>query len=228
MANSKPNILWICTDEQRFDTLGCYGNPYVMTPNIDQLAQKGTLVEHAFVQCPVCTPSRSSFLTGRYPRTTKNRQNGHKIDLGEVLIPKILRENGYYTGLIGKLHLSPCDPEVSPFGEPRIDDGYVEFHWSNSPNPKCMNNEYSRWLWGKGKTFHTEPFGNSKYVLKGMPSEYHHTKWAADTAIDFIEAAARQNKPWLLSLNPMDPHFPLDPPFEVLERYLNFINPLGG
>lgn len=223
MTNSKPNILWICTDEQRFDTLGCYGNPYVLTTNIDQLAKKGTVVEHAFVQCPVCTPSRSSFLTGRYPRTTRNRQNGQSLSESEVLFPKILREHGYYTGLIGKLHLSPCEPEVSPFGEPRIDDGYVEFHWSNSPNPKWMNNEYNRWLARKGQTFHTEPYRDSKYVLKGMPAESHQTHWEAETAIHFIKAAEKYDRPWMLSLNPMDPHFPFDPPLEYLERYLDFI-----
>ena len=76
---NKPNILWICTDQQRFDTLGCYGNPYVHTPNLDRLAEQSILFEYAFSQSPVCTPSRSSFLTGRYPRTTRCRQNGQSI-----------------------------------------------------------------------------------------------------------------------------------------------------
>ena len=73
MANL-PNILWICSDQQRFDSLGCYGNPFVETPNLDRLAQEGILFEHAYSQSPVCTPSRASFLTGRYPRTTRCRQ----------------------------------------------------------------------------------------------------------------------------------------------------------
>ncbi|HEX29999.1 TPA: sulfatase, partial [Candidatus Poribacteria bacterium] len=69
----KPNILWICSDQQRFDTLGCYGNPFVHTPNLDRLAKGGVLFEFCFSQSPVCTPSRASFLTGRYPRTTRAR-----------------------------------------------------------------------------------------------------------------------------------------------------------
>ena len=52
----RPNILWICTDQQRFDTLGCYGNPRVRTPRIDGLAASGVLFEHAFCQNPLCTP----------------------------------------------------------------------------------------------------------------------------------------------------------------------------
>ena len=60
MYENPPNILWICSDQQRFDTLGCYGNPYVRTPNLDKLAQEGVLFEHAYSQSPVCTPSRAS------------------------------------------------------------------------------------------------------------------------------------------------------------------------
>ncbi|HET6428481.1 MAG TPA: sulfatase-like hydrolase/transferase, partial [Phycisphaerae bacterium] len=65
----QPNILWICSDQQRFDTLGCYGNPFVRTPNVDRLAAEGVLFEHCYSQSPICTPSRAGFLTGRYPRT---------------------------------------------------------------------------------------------------------------------------------------------------------------
>lgn len=72
----RPNILWICTDQQRWNTLGCYGNLYVHTPSLDQLAHHDVVFEHCFCQSPVCTPSRVSFLTGRYPRTTRCRQNG--------------------------------------------------------------------------------------------------------------------------------------------------------
>ena len=84
MSEKQPNILWICTDQQRWDTLGCYGNPFVHTPNIDALAAGGVLFERCFSQSPVCTPSRASFLTGRYPRTTRCRQNGQEIPEDEV------------------------------------------------------------------------------------------------------------------------------------------------
>src|SRR3546814_2777055 len=79
-AGPKPNILWVCTDQQRWDTLGCYGNDHVETPHLDRLAKQGVLFERAFCQSPVCTPSRASFLTGRYPRTTRCRQNGQRSE----------------------------------------------------------------------------------------------------------------------------------------------------
>ena len=126
----RPNILWICTDQQRLDTLGVYGNPYVKTPNIDRLTQSGVLFENCFGQSPVCTTSRASFLTGRYPRTTSTRQNGQSIPPDEVLVTKLLAEAGYRCGLSGKLHLSACNPKVSLATERRIDDGYETFYWS--------------------------------------------------------------------------------------------------
>ncbi|MGY8713096.1 MAG: sulfatase-like hydrolase/transferase [Verrucomicrobiia bacterium] len=77
--SSPPNILWICTDQQRFDTIRALGNEYAQTPHLDELIEQGTAFNHAYCQSPVCAPSRASFLTGRYPRTTRCRQNGQSI-----------------------------------------------------------------------------------------------------------------------------------------------------
>ncbi len=111
---NRPNILWICTDQQRYDTLGCYGNAFVKTPFLDRLAAEGVLFEYCYSQSPVCTPSRAAFLTGRYPRTTRCRQNGQSIPTDEVLITRLLAEDGYICGLSGKLHLSVCHPSACP------------------------------------------------------------------------------------------------------------------
>ena len=103
----RPNILWISTDQQRYDTLGCYGNDLIHTPNIDRLAENGVLFENAFCQSPICSPSRASFLTGRYPRTTRCRQNGQTIPADERMVTKLLKDRaGYICGLSGKLHTS--------------------------------------------------------------------------------------------------------------------------
>jgi len=111
-----PNILWITTDQQRWDTLGCLGNPHVRTPHLDRLAGGGALFPLAFCQSPVCTPSRASFLTGRYPRTTRCRQNGQDIPADEILVTRLLRDAGWRCGLAGKLHLSACDPNYITAG----------------------------------------------------------------------------------------------------------------
>ena len=106
---TRPNIVWICSDQQRFDTINSLGNKYINTPNLDRLVKEGIAFTNTYCQCPVCTPSRASFLTGRYPVTNKVRQNGQKIPENELLITKILSKNGYECALSGKLHISPCD-----------------------------------------------------------------------------------------------------------------------
>ncbi|HUU99021.1 MAG TPA: sulfatase-like hydrolase/transferase [Phycisphaerae bacterium] len=218
---SRPNILWICTDSQRWDTLGCYGNPLVHTPHLDALAEEGIVFEQCFAQSPVCTPSRASFLTGRYPRTTRVRQNGQVMPKDEVLITHLLAEAGYTCGLSGKLHISACYPAQYPTGEPRVEDGYSAFHWSHHPSGDWATNEYNDWLAEQGVAFQTPPHPESRFVKVGMPAEYHQTTWCAHKAINFIEAAAPADRPWLFSLNPFDPHDNFDPPADYLERYLD-------
>lgn len=216
----KPNILWICTDQQRFDTLGCYGNPYVHTPNLDGLAGQGVLFEQAYCQSPVCTPSRASFLTGRYPRTTRCRMNGQAIPADERLVSKLLADGGYNCGLAGKLHLAPTHPSVSPLAERRIDDGFAEFHWSHHPEPDWPTDEYQHWLRGHGKAYSVTPLKGSKHVETGMETAYHHTTWCAEKAIHFMQANARYKRPWMFVVDIFDPHHPFDPPQAYLERYL--------
>lgn len=222
MKNNKPNILWICTDQQRFDTLGCYGNSYVHTPNLDKLAESGVRFNHAYSQSPVCSPSRASFLTGRYPRVTGVRQNGQMMPKDEVLVPKLLKDMGYNCGLAGKLHIGPCHASVCQGTEERIDDGYSVFHWSHGSCKMdgLANNEYHVWLRSQGLSYDTPPYQGSKQVNTGMPEEYHQTKWCTDRAIDFIEANTACGNPWMFSINYFDPHHPFDPPEDYLKRYL--------
>jgi len=224
---TRPNVLWICTDQQRADTLGCYGNAFVRTPHVDALAAEGMRFEQCFSQSPVCTPSRACMLTGRYPRTTRCRQNGQSIPADEVLVTRLLRDAGYTCGLSGKLHLSPCNPQACPTTERRIDDGYTHFHWSHHPDPDWPGNQYIQWLTSRGVTYRRTPFRGSRHVHTGMPAEQHPTTWCAEMAIDFIEAHAEPDRPWLFSVNTFDPHHPFDPPEAYLQRYLDRLNAIG-
>jgi arylsulfatase len=217
----RPNVLWICTDQQRVDTLGCYGNRWVRTPRIDALAADGVLFERAFCQNPLCTPSRASFLTGRYPRTTRARQNGQSIPADEVLVTKLLAEAGYTCGLAGKLHLSACAPSVCPTRERRIDDGYSVFHWSHHPDDDWPTGDYNLWLRERGQHLERSSFPGSSHVQTSLPVEHHQTTWCAEKAIEFIEAHSESGQPWLFSVNCFDPHHPFDPPEEFLRPYLD-------
>ena len=238
----RPNVLWICTDQQRFDTLGCYANEFVETAHIDGMASEGVRFDRCYSQCPVCTPSRASFLTGRYPRTTRCRQNGQRIPEDELLITRSLADSGYTCGLAGKLHIAPCNPNKpeEPMTERRIDDGYAEFHWSHHPGPDWPTNEYIHWLRERNIEFEDDlvddegsgarridrshefdDVADCEYVQISLPPEYHQTTWCADKAINFIEANAEEDQPWLFSVNTFDSHHAFDPPMEYLERYLD-------
>ena len=225
MSDNRPNVLWICTDQQRYDTLGCYGNDLVDTPAIDRLADDGVRFSRCFSQNPVCTPSRASFLTGRYPRTTRCRQNGQPMPRSERLLPRRLAEAGYECGLVGKLHLSPtnADDDANAQEEParRIKDGYGSFTWSPAAGDPRPANEYRQWLRKQGVEFDPTPVRDSEYVSTSVSPEYHQTVWAAQTAETFVETMADDDRPWCYSVNLFDPHHPFDPPRSYLERYLD-------
>jgi len=103
-STRRPNIIFILTDDQRWDALGYAGNGIIQTPEMDKLARKGTYFEKAFVTTPICAASRASIFTGLYERT-----HGYTFEQGElkdpyvqISYPKLLKANGYYTGFFGK------------------------------------------------------------------------------------------------------------------------------
>lgn len=231
MSNKKLNIVWFCTDQQRWDTINYLGNPYLRTPNIDNLCKTGVAFNRAYTQAPVCTPSRSCFLTGRYPRTTKAFFNGNDTySKDEVLVTKILADKGYTCGLTGKLHLTSAQGRM----EKRTDDGYTYMQWSEHPNDDWPNgeNDYQNWLKEKGVKWEEiyggrytsmakwPPIENPNWTGKevGVPKEYHQTTWCVEKAIEFIDQNKDKEDPWLISINCYDPHPPLDPPQEYKDR----------
>ncbi|MCO5297249.1 MAG: sulfatase [Fimbriimonadaceae bacterium] len=126
-APPRPNLLFILTDDQRFDAAGYLGHPFLKTPNLDRLAAEGVRFPNAFVTTPICAASRASILTGRYERA-------HHFNFGtpplaerfcESSYPALLRQAGYRTGLIGKYGISTAKGEnakmfdvLSPIGYP--------------------------------------------------------------------------------------------------------------
>ncbi len=149
MAQNRPNILWFCTDQQRFDTVQALGNPHIKTPNLDRLAAEGVAFTHAFCQSPICTPSRASFLTGRYPANVRACMNGNEEwGEGAPLITKLLADKGYDCGLSGKFHLAGAHGREEP--RPH-EDGYRVFHWSHDPQDRYPSGHaYADWLSAQG------------------------------------------------------------------------------
>ena len=103
----RPNFLFIITDQQRADWLGCYGHKVVKTPNIDKISQSGTIFENFYTASPVCMPNRASLMTGRYPSLHGLRYNGCVLPHRANTFINLLAEAGYETAAFGKSHLQP-------------------------------------------------------------------------------------------------------------------------
>ena len=144
MAEKRPNIILFMCDQLRFDALGCYGNNQIHTPNIDRIALNGSVFDNHFVQNPVCSPSRCSVLTGRYPKNHGTRDNGIPLRDEEITLPQVLRENGYVTAAIGKMHITtqfmPKENEEDDWPEDRY--GFDIIHTTCD----CKTGEYLEWL----------------------------------------------------------------------------------
>lgn len=212
----RPNILWICTDQQRWDTISCMGHGGAWTPGIDRVAAEGTAFGRAYCQSPVCTPSRASFLSGKYPIATGVQRNGNFAFPDDiVLVPRLFRDAGYRTGLIGKLHLSRAAGVVE---RRPADDGYDEFYWSHHPDPDWAPGEhdYQDWLAGRGVDAEAI-YDRQRTVGAGVAAEHHQTTWAGERAKRFLRTHA--GRPWFLSINLFDPHPPFDPPADYLARF---------
>jgi len=102
----RPNILWICSDDHTAYVTGCYGNRIVRTPHIDRLAAEGIRFDHAFCNSPICTASRQSFITGRYPRSVGVTLLQTPLPQSEVTLAEMLKEVGYETAAFGKMHFN--------------------------------------------------------------------------------------------------------------------------
>ena len=210
MADSRPNILWYCTDQQRFDTIAALGNPHVKTPTIDKLIAEGVAFTHAYCQSPICTPSRASFLTGLYPARVHNTRNGNEsFPSWPPIITKLIANSGYECGLVGKFHLQSAGHRT----EPRIDDGYSYWKFSHAPRDDWPSgHDYAEWVRAKGGDL--DAMRNSP---ERVPPECHQTTWATEMTLDFVQKP--RNKPWLLCVNIYDPHPPFIPPKVYADKY---------
>ena len=144
MPGDRLNILLIMTDQQRWDSLGCYGTPGVHTPNLDRLAASGRRYDRCYVNGTICTPSRASLWTGKH-------LPGHGVFAlhdclpeDEILFPERLRDAGYATALFGKLHVSGHVREVE---RRHPHDGFDVYEWASDPaGPWGMDNAHLRWM----------------------------------------------------------------------------------
>ena len=210
MTSPRPNLLFYCTDQQRFDTIAALGNPHVRTPTLDALVHSGTTFTHAYCQSPICTPSRASFMTGMYPSRIHNCRNGNEsFDNHPPLISKLIADAGYDCGMVGKFHLQSSGRRT----EPRLDDGYRYWKFSHAPRDDWQSgHDYADWVRAQGGNL--DELRNSE---DRVPTELHQTTWTSQRAIEFI--SEERPGPWMLTLNPYAPHPLFIPPRSYREQF---------
>lgn len=213
---SRPNILLLCTDQQRWDALGAAGNAAIHTPNLDRLAAQGVRFDRCFVQSPVCAPSRASLMTSRYPRNHGLWANGVDLSPSEELFTATLAADGYDCGLVGKLHLGAA------FGgrvEPRVDDGFRVFRWAHDPYVRSPENHYHRWLEARFPGLLDETLAQGSDAIDRLPTEAHYSHWIGEETISYLTEDRDKDKPFCFVVNFFDPHHGFGAPPEFRDRY---------
>ena len=211
LMSDRPNILWYCTDQQRFDTIRALGNEFVRTPTLDQLVADGGTFKQAYCQSPICTPSRASFMTGMYPSRVHNTRNGNDTFPTDAppLISKLLADAGYDCGMIGKFHLQSSGKRT----EPRLDDGYRYWKFSHAPRDDWPEgHDYAEWVREKGGDLDAMRESEER-----VDPEMHQTTWATERAIEFLQE--ERSGPWMLTINIYDPHPPFIPPKSYADQF---------
>lgn len=218
MADERPNILLIMTDQHRGDCLGCDGHPVLETPTLDQLADEGVRFRHAYSAVPSCVPARASLLTGMNQWHTGILGMGHGgkpiHDRFVHTLPGELAKAGYHTQGIGKMHFHP-QRALNGFHNTILDEGL-------RAQPGFVS-DYMTWF-QRNRTGEYGPYDhgiqvNSCIARPWHLAEYlHPTAWTAQQAIQWLDRRD-PNKPFFLKVSFDRPHSPYDPPPYYYEMY---------
>jgi len=205
LTDSRHNILLILTDQQRWDSLGCYGVPGVHTPNLDRLASESVRYERCYVNGTVCTPSRACLWTGKHIPGHGVHALHDCLPEDEVLFPKRLREAGYRTGLFGKLHVSG---HLREHDRRHPNDGFEVYEWASDPfGPWGMDNAYLDWMSERDPELRERMRGGSK-AAGHIPVESHLSTWSAERSIAFMSDHRQSDRPFFCCMSLFDPHSP--------------------
>lgn len=216
-TQSTPNIILFFSDQQRWDTVGCYGQPLDITPNLDLMASEGVRFEHAFTCQPVCGPARSCLQTGKYATETGCFHNGIALPIDEVTIAHRLSQAGYEVGYIGKWHLASTPPDAD---------------YETSAVPPERRGGYSDY-WLASDVLEFTSHGYDGFMFDGEMNKVefqgYRVDCVTDFALDYLRTRDRE-RPFFLFLSYIEPHHQNDMnryqgPYGSKERFADFVVP---
>ena len=215
----RPNIILILCDDLGYADVGFNGSKDIRTPNLDQLANGGTVFTSAYVAHPFCGPSRMGLMTGRYPHqfgspyNLPNSGNGieeynrHGIDVKERLISSVLQDSGYFTGAIGKWHMGiTADYHPNNRG---FDEYYGFLGGGHKYFPDQFRGIYERQK-KRGIVHFNEYIVPLEHNGKQVDEKEYLTDGLSREAVGFLQLAKKKNKPFFLYLAYNAPHSPLE------------------
>ena len=218
MPTSRPNIVFLMTDQQRYDTIAALGYPYMLTPNLDRLVTEGVSFSNLFVTSPSCAPSRASVFTGLYPHAHGVLRNDEAWRWTWV---QMLAESGYRCVNVGKMHTHPFEKSFG-FHERHVVENKDRAH----PGLPFFLDNWDKALWIRGvekpsrvtyrrRADYRERLGAFEWTL---PPELHADNFVADSAVHWLDTYPGR-EPFFLQIGLPGPHPPYDPMPEALARY---------
>jgi uncharacterized sulfatase len=226
---SRPNILLITSDQQHWQTLGCV-DPDIATPNLDRLANAGTLFTRAYCPNPTCTPTRASLITGKYPSQHGAWSLGTKLPESEPTVGEDFQRAGYRTSLIGKAHFQPLKstpeyPSLEAYPILQDLEYWKKFHGPfygfehvelarNHADEAHVGQHYALWLEEQGcrnwRDYFQPPTGTNATQRHRwlIPEEFHYNRWIAERTNARLEHHARAGENFFLWASFFDPHPP--------------------
>jgi arylsulfatase A-like enzyme len=241
--SGRRKILFVTTDQQRYDTLGCNGGTLSRTPVVDGLAAAGVRYERAHPQSVVCMPSRSTILTGQHPSTHGVWMNGVALPLDAPSVAALLHDAGYRTALVGKAHFEPyLDPflrfpentfsRTGPTPPGGVHRGFEHLEFATHGPTAPLH--YSRWLVEQhpeavagfypviDAAFQVNAAGGGdtgapQVAVNPIERDWYHTDWVADRTIAWLDGLGAEDD-WFCWMSFPDPHHPWDPPESEVSR----------